>query len=214
MNEFEKAVLLREKFGISFEEAGNALRKFNGDLLDAMTYLERKADDRKYGTPAPEEKAENGLSDNMVTKNVDARTSYSSKAENTAYTAQNTQYTQKPEGPSFWSWLGHTLGSLVKKSMDNYLVVSHEGVVKFRMSIFVLVILFMVFHGTLLVAMVVSLFFGVKYSFAGKDDLSRANAVMDRAGNSAAEWWGNHSANPEVDDLCRKYDADDIRNKK
>lgn len=210
MNEFEKAVLLREKFGISFEEAGNALRKFNGDLLDAMTYLERKADDRKYGTPAPEENKDNGPADNMVTKNVDARTSYSSGTYNTAYTAQNTQ---KSEGPSFWSWLGHTLGSLLKKSMENYLVVSHEGVVKFRISIFVLAILFMVFHGTLLVAMIVSLFFGVKYSFTGKDDLSRANAVMSRAGNTAAEWWGNHSDNTEVENLCRKYDADDIRNK-
>ncbi len=205
MNEFDKAVLLREKFGISFEEAGNALRKFNGDLLDAMTYLERKEDDRKYGTSTAEDKVENGLADNMVTKNVDARTS-APRFENMSGNAGNTQ---KPEGPSFWQWLGNTLGSLVKKSMENYLVVSHDGVVKFRMSIFVLVILFMIFHGTLLVAMVVSLFFGVKYSFVGKDDLSRANAVINRAGNSAAEWWGNHRDCSEVDNLCRKYDAED-----
>ena len=204
MNEFDKAVLLREKLGVSFEDAGNALRKFNGDLLDAMAYLERREDDRKYGNPAPQETAADKLTDNMVTKNVDAASN-----NRIEYASQNmNQNSGKPEGPSFWSWLGNTLSTVVKKSMENYLVVSHEGVVKFRVSLFVLAILFMVFHGMLLVAMVVSLFFGAKYSFTGKDDLSRANAVMDRAGNSAAEWW-NRRDNAEVDNLCRKYDADD-----
>ena len=65
-------------------------------------------------------------------------------------------------------------------------------------------------HGAVLVAMAVSLFFGVKYSFTGKYDLSRVNRVMETAGDRASEWWSGHRYSTygenEVNDLCRKYD--------
>ncbi len=105
-------------------------------------------------------------------------------------------------------WQG--VGNIIKKSLENYIVVSHEGVTKFKVSIFTFVLLFLLLHGAILVAMVVSLFFGVKYSFAGKDDLSRANRVMETAGDRASEWWSGHRysiySEKEVNDLCRKYD--------
>ena len=116
------------------------------------------------------------------------------------------------ESGSFWQKLGHLLGTALKKSTENYLVVSHDGVTKFRLSILALVILFMIFHGVLLVAMIVSLFCGLKYSFAGKDDLSRANRAMETAGNKASEWWSGYRystySESEVNALCRKYDAE------
>ena len=87
-------------------------------------------------------------------------------------------------------WQG--VGNIIKKSLENYIVVSHEGVTKFKVSIFTFVLLFLLLHGAVLVAMVVSLFFGVKYSFAGKDDLSRVNRVMETAGDRASEWWSGH----------------------
>lgn len=185
MNEFDKADVLRERANVSFEEARDALKACGGDLLDAYVYLEKlghiKNNERK-DTPDPVP--------------VPKMSSYSPAAA------------PKPEGPSFWSWLGHTLGTLLKKSTENYLVISHEGVVKFRMSILLLAILFMIFHGFILVAFVVSLFCGVKYSFAGKDDLSGANRVMETAGNRASEWWGSYRySDAEINDLCRKYDA-------
>ena len=105
-------------------------------------------------------------------------------------------------------WQG--VGKVIKKSMENYIVVSHEGVTKFKVSIFTFALLFLLLHGALLVAMVVSLFFGVKYSFAGKDDLSRANRVMETAGDRASEWWSGRRystySDSEVNDLCKKYD--------
>ena len=105
-------------------------------------------------------------------------------------------------------WQG--VGKVIKKSMENYIVVSHEGITKFKVSIFTFAILFLLLHGVLLVAMVVSLFFGVKYSFAGKDDLSRTNRVMETAGDRASEWWSGRRystySDSEVNELCRKYD--------
>ena len=107
MNEFDKADVLRERANVSFEEARDALKACGGDLLDAYVYLEKlghiKNSERK-DTPDPVP--------------VSEMSSYSPAPAS------------KPEGPSFWSWLGHTLGTLLKKSTENYLVISHEGVVK------------------------------------------------------------------------------------
>jgi len=78
---------------------------------------------------------------------------------------------RRNEGTSLLRAIGRALCMLLRKCMENYLVVSHEGREKFRVPILVLVILFLIFHGVLIVAMIVSLFFGVRYGFAGKDDL-------------------------------------------
>ena len=41
MDEFEKVEKLREKANVSYEEARDALRASDGDILDAMVYLEK-----------------------------------------------------------------------------------------------------------------------------------------------------------------------------
>ena len=42
MDNFEKVEKLREKAGVSYEEAKTALEQCNYDLLDAMIYLEKQ----------------------------------------------------------------------------------------------------------------------------------------------------------------------------
>ena len=42
MDELEKVEKLRERANVSYEEAKEALEKSNGDLLDAIVYLERQ----------------------------------------------------------------------------------------------------------------------------------------------------------------------------
>jgi hypothetical protein len=74
-------------------------------------------------------------------------------------------------GTSILSAIGHALCALFRICLENYLVVSHEGREKFRMPVLAFVILFLIFHGALIVAMIVSLFFGVRYGFAKKDDI-------------------------------------------
>ena len=39
-----------------------------------------------------------------------------------------------------------------------------------------------------MVAIVISLFFDVRYSFEGKDDLRKVNDMIDQAGSRATEW--------------------------
>ena len=221
MSEFDKVEILRDKLHVSFEEAGKALRKCGGDLLEAMCYLEKILDDRKYGTPEPEadpeikaeEERERRAAEERMRALEEERARIRAEERAKIYTEERRRSCRREaesgrssgansDSQSFGSWLG----SVIRKSMENYLVVSHEGVVKFRISVFALALLFMIFHATLIIAIVVSLFFGVKYSFVGKDDLSKVNEVMGKAGDSAAEWWGKQS---EIDDLCRKYDNDE-----
>lgn len=44
MDAYDKAVMLVEKFGISFEEAEDALRRTNYDLLEAMYLIDKRRD--------------------------------------------------------------------------------------------------------------------------------------------------------------------------
>ena len=203
MDEFEKAERLRQCADVSYEEARDALKACGGDILDAMVYLERLGHRRNFGNasgPRPEGRADHRGADSYrgageYRRGTDSYRGAGEYRRETGY-----------EGPTFLQSLGNLLGTAIRKSMENYLVVSYEGVVKFRISIFAFAILLMIFSAGLLIAMGVSLFFGVTYSFVGKDDLSRVNEVIGNAGNRATEWWSHYRYNPEIDALCRKYD--------
>ena len=203
MDEFEKAERLRQCADVSYEEARDALKACGGDILDAMVYLERLGHRRNFGNasgPRPEGRADHRGADSYrgageYRRGTDSYRGAGEYRRETGY-----------EGPTFLQSLGNLLGTAIRKSMENYLVVSHEGVVKFRISIFAFAILLMIFSAGLLIAMGVSLCFGVTYSFVGKDDLSRVNEVIGNAGNRATEWWSRYRYNPEIDALCRKYD--------
>ena len=203
MDEFEKAERLRQCADVSYEEARDALKACGGDILDAMVYLERLGHRRNFGNasgPRPE-----GRADHRGTDSYRGAGEYRRGADSYRGAGEYRRETGY-EGPTFLQSLGNLLGTAIRKSMENYLVVSYEGVVKFRISIFAFAILLMIFSAGLLIAMGVSLFFGVTYSFVGKDDLSRVNEVIGNAGNRATEWWSHYRYNPEIDALCRKYD--------
>jgi len=108
----------------------------------------------------------------------------------------------------FWGFLK----KLFKKSVENDLVVSHNGVEKFRMPVLAFVIILSIFSMVTLVAVVVSLCFGVTYSFQGKDDLSKVNSALSAAGTRATTLWQNSHLSYEINELCRKYDAQDKKN--
>ncbi len=189
MTEFEKAELIRQRANVSFEEARDALNACGGDPLDAMLYLERLGHvNRAVGTGS--------------------RPSGSSSE----YT--NTRYTSDPVPPRGYNGnYGPTesrsegfLSRLLRKSVENDLVVSQHGFVKFRVPILAFVLALIFFNAITLIAMIVSLFFGVTYRIEGKADTAELNRAMEQVGNRAANWWENRNVSPEVRDLCRKYD--------
>ena len=72
-----------------------------------------------------------------------------------------------------------------QKGCDNEFVVCRKGDVIIRIPVWamILIVLF-TFHITLPL-MLISLFFGCRYSFEGKDNLSKVNDAMEKVGNAA-----------------------------
>lgn len=175
MDDFDKIEKLRQRANVSFSEAGEALRACDGDLLDAMVYLERQGkvagpEQTSFSTSATEKPSYENVPD-VVTRSR----------------------TEDPD-PSFGSQLGHLIKTAIKKSTENFLVISHKGEEKARLPIIVLILALCFFNFAALIAIIVSLFFDVRYRFEGKDDLSSVNKMMDQAENKATTWMSESSA--------------------
>ena len=158
MDNFEKVEKLREKANVTFEEAKAALEEANGDLLDAMILLEKQG------------KAE--------TK----KESYSTKDEPSDLAViEEEEGDGKKRGNAFTD----KLKALWHKSCENYFVVEHndEKIVNIPIWVFIIILVF-AWH-VILVAMIVALFFGCKYSFAGKDEMKTANEVCNKVSEAA-----------------------------
>lgn len=175
MDEFDKVEKLRQRANVSYEEARDALRACNGDLLDAMVYLE------KLGHVKAPEKS-------TVSTSSEEKEHYENVPE-AVVRSQNTA-----SDPSFGQQLGILIKTALRKSIDNFIVVSHKGEEKFRLPILVAIILLFMFNVITLTAVIVSLFFDVNYRFEGKDDLSKMNNVINEAGTRASEWMAETTA--------------------
>lgn len=175
MDEFDKVEKLRQRANVSYEEARDALRACNGDLLDAMVYLE------KLGHVKAPEKS-------TVSTSSEEKEHYENVPE-AVVRSQNTA-----SDPSFGQQLGILIKTALRKSIDNFIVVSHKGEEKFRLPILVAIILLFMFNVITLTAVIVSLFFDVNYRFEGKDDLSKMNNVINQAGTRASEWMAETTA--------------------
>ncbi len=197
MNEFEKAEKLRERANVSFEEARDALKACGGDLLDAMVYLER------LGHIKPSEGTTEKASACSTSKDTE-RTSTQYSSKNRA----NTGCSGNPEEP-LGSSVCNVLKRIFQKTIDNELVVSQNGIEKFRVPVLLFILALCIFNFVTVIAMGVSLFFGVTYRFVGKDDLSQVNRAMSTVGGRATEWWESRNVSREVNDLCHKYDKND-----
>ena len=159
MDNFEKVEKLREKANVSFEEAKAALEEANGDLLDAMIILEKqgKAEERKesYST-------KDGNADLMV---ID----------------QPEKSTDRKRGNAFTD----KVKALWHKSCENNFVVEHNDEVIVNIPIWVFIIVLLLTWHVTLIAMIVALFFGCRYSFKGVDQMKTANDVCEKVTEAA-----------------------------
>lgn len=165
MDNLEKVEKLRERADVTYEDAKNALEACEWDMLDAMVYLEKLG---KVKEPVQ----------TVYSTSYDAQTQYVSVADKV--------YEQKDTGENWAVKLARFCKKALQKGKDNYFCVGHkdEEIIRVPVWVFVLIMLF-AWH-VILVVMLVSLFFDCRYSFAGKDDLSKVNHFMSKA-NELAE---------------------------
>lgn len=157
MNTMEMVELLREKANISYEDAKRVLEEANGDLLDAMVILERQGKIRKPETE-------------IVSRQAEASDDTADKKAKEAGTAKK---------------VGNAMRKILNILKNNSFCISKNEKSLFVMPAWTLALILLFFWETVIPIMLISLFFGIKYSFTGNDDLSEVNSFMDKASDMA-----------------------------
>ena len=164
---------LRERANVSYDEAKAALDAVNGDLLEALIYLE------KQGKVRPPEG--NGY--------------YSSEAAG-ADSGKGIGYhspdREQSGGESFGSLLrrfGRFCLKVLRKGNENTFEVLKDGEVKASFPVTVLVLLLIFTFWVTLPLLVIGLFFGLRYRFQGPDLGGNAvNGAMDNVANATDDF--------------------------
>lgn len=162
MTNFEMVELLRQKADITYEEAKTALELANWDLLDAMLVLEREG-------------KVSGKGGSYSTRDEEVQDEVKEKKHNGGEGLRGTL-----------RWLGKAMAKLIRIGNENFLVVARKGQELFALPMTVCVVLLMCSVGTVLFALAVGLFCGLRYSFRGPNlGKESINSAMDRAAEAA-----------------------------
>ena len=162
----EKVEKIREKTGVSYEEAKAALEACGEDVLDALVYLENQGKIKK--------------------PDVSVYTTETEPSEEVKEAARQyekaSSETFGDQVKKFMNWLG----SLIKKGCENFFIVSKKGEEIITMPVIVIVLLLLFAFWVVLPLMVVGLFFGFRYSFSGSITKSvDVNMACDKAAEAA-----------------------------
>ena len=162
MTNFEMVELLRQKADITYEEAKTALELANWDLLDAMLVLEREG-------------KVSGKGGSYSTRDEEVQDEVKAKKHNGGEGLRGTL-----------RWLGKAMAKLIRIGNENFLVVARKGQELFALPMTVCVVLLMCSVGTVLFALAVGLFCGLRYSFRGPNlGKESINSAMNRAADAA-----------------------------
>lgn len=163
MNEFEKVEKLTQKANVTYEEAKEALDACNGDLLDAMIYLEKSG---KVEAPKSES-VTTRAEDNCLPCVIETANDKEGKKK----CNKNWKEDFKKGLRKFWDAL-----------LNNEFFIKKDGKIVFSLPLFAALLIFLFTFHVSTIAIIVSLFFGVRYGFMGKDDLSKVNEAIDKVG--------------------------------
>jgi hypothetical protein len=171
MTTLEQVEKLRAMANVSYDEAKTALDMSNGDLLDAIIYLEKQG---KVNTPpgggyySSEKTAEPNVGDSN-TKSWGKQAKCGNGGE--TFT-------------SIIKKLGNFLMKMIRKGNANYFEVLKGGESKASFPVTALVVLLFFAFWIIVPLAIVGLFFGFRYRFSGSDFVGK---TVNDAMNSAAD---------------------------
>ena len=171
MENFEKVEKLREKTGVSYEDAKKVLEQNNYDMLDAIIELERlgKVVEPKAGTY----KAGASQERENVKKFELAQSQYEDDCKKSSI----------KEG---FRKMAEFIRMLFRKSLEIDFCVNKDGKNLATVPLLVLVLLLLGFFWITLPLLVIGLFFGITYNFTGVDKVVvDVNNVCDKASQTA-----------------------------
>lgn len=159
MDELEKVEKLREKTGVTYEDAKKALEETNWNLLDAIVQMEKAGKVKK--------------------PQMDVYTTRTEESD--AFKKASDSYEQRSERKTVGEMADRFIqfcARLIKSGCENFFEVEKNGKQIISIPVLVLVLLFIIGFWTILALLVVGLFFDMHYSFRGPmkagDDLNQA----------------------------------------
>ena len=164
MDQLEKVEKLRERADVSYEEARAALEANGWDMLDAMVALERAGKTK-------------GPAKGSFTTSTDEQEGYVKVQEKVEERRTESEH----PGKSF----REVIRRFIRVCLDNSFCVDRHNERMFQIPLIVFVIVLLWGWKIVNPVMIVALFFGVRYSFEGRDELKGANDFMNTAGNMA-----------------------------
>lgn len=149
MDNLEKVEKIREKTGISYEEAMAALEANNYDVLDALVYLERQGKIRE-----PEVSAYSTGQGQQSQEFARTQQEYEKDCRRKSFENPLTK---------FFRWCGRIL----RKSCDTSFEVIRDGKLVVTIPVIVLILGTVMAFWVTLILLVVGMFMGCKYHFGG-----------------------------------------------
>ena len=169
MENLEKVEKIREKTGVSYEDAKRALEACGYDVLDAIIYLENLG---KITAPSMT---------SYTTNNELVMNSEKFASTQVAYDNACKKTTFGETVDKFFSWCGR----VIRKSWELKFVVSKEGNKVGAMPVLVLILLMLFAFWVTIPLMIVGLFFDFKYNFVGVDKVTvDLNKMCDKASDT------------------------------
>lgn len=170
MEKLEKVELVREKAGVTFEEARNALEACDYDVLDAIVWLERagKVDMPKtarYATTA-------GQAGPVSPEMEQAQTEYREQSRKTKF-------------GETWDKFRYQARSIIRAGFDMTFIAERHGDRVVALPL-ILVIIGLLAWGASLWLLIIGLFFGFRYRIEGANPVTfDVNDAMDKAAGMA-----------------------------
>ncbi len=171
MENYEKVEKIREKTGVSYEEAKKVLEEKNYDILEAIIELERqgKVSQPQSGTYTA------GASKEM--ENVQKFELAQKQYENDC---------KKPTFKECMRKVANMFRAIFKKSMEINFCINKDGKNVASVPLLVLILLLLGFFWITLPLIIIGLFFGVTYNFTGVDKVVvDVNGVCNKASQTA-----------------------------
>lgn len=183
MISLEQVEKLRDYAKVSYEDAKLALEVSNGDMLEAVIYLE------KIGKISSPENGGQYSTNNTSSENASHENNGQEKTKN----GDNYEYTYNYSGDDFKKQsrkFVDVIKDWCKKGSENYFEARRYGKVMISVPVIVLVLALAFFFWITLPLMVVGLFFGCSYHFKGpdlKNENNPLNQAMDAAKGAAEQ---------------------------
>ena len=180
----EQVEKLKERANVSYADARDALEATDGDLLEAVIYLEREGKTR-----SPEMSSYNTQT-GSVHGGAGRRGHDWRRDERYGY-HNDEPYDSAPyhHGPTIRQQLHYfwrKFCELVRKTNNNHFEVCRDERRIISMPVTLLIISILCFFWVTLPLLVIALFFGCRYRFIGPDfGKDSINSVMDQAANAA-----------------------------